>query len=405
MRLLIRDHLSNAYESLRSNRLRTFLTALGVTIGVASITAILSLSGGINATIKDQIAALGGNIAVIRPGVAISQTDIVQQQNYATSTISEADLKEIQKVPNVQAVAPLMIINGNATANSESRGGTNVIGSTPELQDIAGLQVRDGQFIDTTTNQQTAVIGHQLSIDLFGTEQSIGSTFTIRGERFTVIGVLKRLNDPVNFNNVDFDTAAIIHLQAAKRFNHGDIQIQQINVRATSAKELPGVISTIDIALKKAHGGDKDYSIISGAAIAEPSSRMFVAIRGITIAIAGISLVVGGIGIMNIMLVSVAERTREIGLRKAIGASNAHIVWQFLIESLIIGSLGGVVGYITGYIAAFAISTFLTFEPIFSWDILGIAVGLSLLVGVTFGLYPAIRASRKDPIESLRHYH
>lgn len=405
MRLLVRDHLSNAYESLRSNRLRTFLTALGVTIGVASITAILSLSAGINATIKDQVNALEGNVAVIRPGVPTQQINFVQQQSFATSTITESDLQLIQKLPHILRVAPLMIVSGSTTAKDQNQAGTSIVGSTPELQDIAGLEVRDGQFIDGATNQQTAVIGHQLSIDLFGTEESVGSIFTIRGERFTVIGVLKRLNDPINFNNVDFDTAAIIHLQSAKQFNHGDTQIQQINVRADSAKELPGVIKAIDETLVKAHGGDRDYSIISGEAIAEPTSRMFVAVRGITIAIAGISLLVGGIGIMNIMLVSVAERTREIGLRKAIGASNAHIVWQFLIESLIIGIVGGLIGYVLGYVAAFALSTFLTFEPIFSWNILAIAIGLSLLVGVIFGIYPAIRASRKDPIQSLRHYH
>ncbi len=403
MRLLLIDHLDNAYESLRTNRLRTFLTALGVAIGVASVTAVLSLSSGINGVINQQVDALEGNIAVIRP-TAIGGNDITRQQSFAASTLSEKDYEAITHIKHIGAVAPLMIINGSTKAGDSHPTDVSVVASTPELATIAGLQVRDGQFLDRFTNQDTAVIGQQLSVDLFGTDSAIGQTFTIRDHTFTVIGILKRIDQPINFNTVDFDHTAIIHLTAGQQLLGNDTSLQQIDVRADTKEQLPGLIKTIDATLSTAHSGEQDYQIISGKDIAKPTSQLFKLIKQMTVAIAGISLLVGGIGIMNILLVSVAERTREIGLRKAIGASNAHIIWQFLIESIIISLVGGVAGYILGYIIAFAISTFLTFDPAFTWPILGIALGLSGVVGIVFGLYPALRASRKDPIESLRHF-
>lgn len=404
MRLLLRDHLANALESLRSNRMRTLLTGLGVAIGVASITTILSLGAGISNIIGKQVGALEGNIAVIRPAVTAAN-DITQQQTFAASSLTEEDYQAIAKIKGVTQIAPLMIINGNAVKDQSRPGDASIVATTPELASIAKLDVQDGQFLDQETNQHAAVLGKQLAVDLFGTDQPLGRTFTIRGQTFTVIGILKRLNDPINFNTVDFDHTAIIKLTAGKSLLQGSTTLQQINIRANSTDELPAVSARVEKELVELHKGDKDFAIISGSAIAEPTNRLFLLIKSLVVAIAGISLLVGGIGIMNIMLVSVAERTREIGLRKAIGASNAHIIWQFIIESLIISLVGGLAGYIGGYFIAFMISPFLTFDPAFTWGIAGTAAGLSLLVGTVFGLYPAVKAAGKDPIESLRHYH
>lgn len=409
MNFLLFEHIQNAYYSLRSTRIRTLLTVLGVAIGVASVTTILSLSGGVRQVVSKQVDGLGGNIAVIRPGAPANSSSVLSNPTidrlYTASTLTEKDYMDVGNLDNIDAVAPLMVLGGSMRANNTVVNNGSILATTPGLKDIANLPVRDGQFIDSVTSSSTAVIGSQLSIDLFGTDQSIGQTFKVRDQTFTVIGILKRMNDPINFNNVDFDRTAIISLESGKSFHQGVAEIQQINIRAKDSGVLSSAISAIDERLTKNHTGEKDFSILSGHQVADPSNRFFVALTGVMTAIAAISLVVGGIGIMNIMLVGVAERTREIGLRKAVGASNGNIVWQFLVEALIMSLVGGVLGYIGGYLFAFLISTFMTFTPAFTWEIALAAFVISVIVGTVFGIYPALRAARKDPIESLRQYH
>lgn len=411
MRMLIANHLVNAYESLRTNRMRTGLTVLGVAIGIASIIVILSLSAGAAKIITNQIDQLGGTITVIRPGTPerdsqINNLTATLAGSQLASSLTERDVKSIRKIDHVTAVAPVMLLGGNVTTKANKPRNIQLLATTPQLTDVVDLPLDEGQFIDTVTNRDTAVIGSQLSVDLFGTDQSIGQTFRTHGMRFTVIGILKPRNNPINYNNVDFDHTAIINLDSGKNFNQGIAAIQQINVRVTSTDKLPEVLNQIDKKIQQNHQGEKDYVILSGDDLARPSNELFATVAATLTIIAAISLVVGGIGIMNIMLVGVTERTREIGIRKALGASNIHIVWQFLIESLAISLAGGIVGYIFGYIVAFAVArSLLTFDPSFNWNIVGVAVVVSAGVGLMFGLYPAARAARKDPIEALRQYH
>jgi len=407
MRFLLINHIQNARQSLRSNRLRSVLTMLGVTIGITSITTILALSGGASKVVGDQVDQLGGNIAVIRPSSAskdplMGLAGSEPHRDFAASTLTESDVALVKGIPHVAATAPLMILGGVVKADSVAPTGTPIVATTPDLATISKLEVRDGQFIDKTINQDTTVIGAQLSVNVFGTDQSIGKVLSIRGTPFTVIGILKRLNNPINYSDIDYDNAAIINFESGKLLNHGPAQIQQINLSSDSVSNLDQAIIDMNKALIKSHQGEKDFSILSGSQISQPTSQIFYAIAGVTAAIASISLLVGGIGIMNIMLVSVTERTREIGIRKALGANNFDIAFQFLIESLAIGIGGGVAGYLLGYALAFIISTFLTFDPVFNWQIAAVAFCMSVIMGTVFGFYPAVRAARKDPIESLR---
>jgi len=408
IRSLILNHIQNARQSIKANRLRSFLTMLGVTIGVASITTILALSVGATEIIGNQVDELGGNIAVVRPG--IEQNSIIEEvakinpSHYAASTLTDVDVTAIEQIEHVQAVAPIMVLQGAVKGTSDGPKNTPIVATTPKLETISGLTIQEGQFLDPTLAPHTAVIGPQLAVDLFGTEQAIGKTVTIKGESFTIIGVLKRTNNPINYNNVDFDIAIVINLDSGRELNQGASHIQQINVQSDSVANLEAIITSINKTLLKTHLNEVDFSVLSGEQIAQPTSRIFGAIAGVTVAIAAISLLVGGVGIMNIMLVSVAERTREIGIRKALGASNSDIVSQFMIESIVMSIGGGIAGYIVGYLLAFGISTFLTFDPIINWQIAVIALGVSVGVGTLFGLYPAIRAARKDPISALRQY-
>lgn len=413
MRILLLNHLENAAESLRSNRLRTLLTTLGITLGVACMTSILALSSGASQLIDDQVTAVGGNIAVIRPGVpreVKSLKDIASPtgpESFTASSLNEQDFLKVEKIEGVTAAAPLMSISGSVKSQSSHITNTPIVATTPSLQEISNLEIPDGQgqFIDSVTNKSTAVIGHQLSIDLFGTDRSIGQTFEIRGQQFTVIGVLKKVDSSVNYNNLDINDAAIISLESGKAFNQGIAQIRQINITAKDTSSLATVVKEANKVIASNHNGERDFTILTGDDISKPTSQLFWAIGTTTSIVALISLLIGGIGIMNIMLVSVAERTREIGIRKAVGASNTHITMQFLIESLAMSISGGVAGYLLGYLTAFVISIYLPFSPVLTWQVAAIAFGISIGVGTIFGLYPAIRAARKNPIEALRQYY
>ncbi len=408
-RLLIADHLSSALHSLRSNRMRSFLTTLGITIGIASVTTILTLAAGLINSLTHQVEDIGGNIAVIRPGVTTSQSQLpslnrpISSLQYSTSTIDENDVTKIRALALNLQVAPIMTIEGRMTSHGGNISDGTVVATTPEFNATTPLPLSDGSLLDSKTPPQAAVIGYQMALDLFGTDNPIGQTFHLRKQSFTIIGVLKKTKNPVNYNNIDFDRAIIISFETGKAFHGGRSQVQQINVRAADKDTLEQVVPKIEQQLEVAHG-ERDFSVIAGKAVTEPTNTIFNTIANIMSAIAAISLVVGGIGIMNIMLVSVAERTREVGIRKAVGASNFNIIMQFLVESLLISLLGGIIGIILGALLAFILGYFLYFLPVITWQTIAIGAGLALLVGVIFGLYPALRAARKDPIDSLRQY-
>lgn len=410
-RILILNHLSNAYTSLKCNRMRTGLTVLGVAIGIASIVVILAIGEGAKKIISDQVNSLGGSVAIVRPSLPDNDTQVSNftaalSGTEPVSSLTEEDAIDIHQIDHVVAVAPVMMLSGSISTDKDKPLNTSIIATTPELTKVTDLSLKTGQFIDSVTNKDTAVIGAQLAVDLFGTEESLGRTFETRGQRFMVIGILKRQDKPINYNNVDFDKAAIISLDSGKMFNQGVASVQQITVRTDGADTLNSVVQQIKKTLLANHNDNENFVILQNDKLAQPSNALFNAIAATLTVIATISLIVGGIGIMNIMLVSVAERTREIGIRKAIGASTSNIVWQFLVESLAMSLAGGFVGYVVGYIVAFSCSrTFLAFDPAFTLSITISTLGLALVTGLFFGLYPAIRAAGKDPIEALRQYH
>jgi ABC-type antimicrobial peptide transport system permease subunit len=359
--------------------------------------------------INGQTASLDGRLIVVRPGLQSNDPNAyvnpIAQQSFSTSTLTEADVTAIAAIPGVKTAVPLMTLAGNLTSAIKTVKNYPALATTPDFLKTADITLKDGEFIGDAKSTTSAVVGTQLSLDLFGTDRPVGQQFTMRGVTFTVTGVIARTEDPINFNNIDINNAVIFSLERGKLFHEGRAQIQQIDVLTTIDTELATTAAKVHDVLLAAHGNEEDFSVLTNAAITQPTNQLYVAIMQVMTAIAAISLVVGGVGIMNIMLVGVAERTREIGIRKAVGASDGTIVIQFLIESLMISLLGGALGYFLGYVLAFVISTFLYFAPVFTWLTAGVALAMSLTIGLLFGLFPAIKAARKDTIESLRQYH
>ena len=405
---VLKTNIENAFESLQANRLRTFLTMLGVMIGISSVVIIFSLSGGVSSMISNQIIAEGESLAVVRPKELTTNnknviTNLATSRNFTQSSIKNEDLGLISKVKDVLAVAPLANFSAKVKGDGDEKY-ANLLATSPNLDQPVGLKVREGQFIAESANANTVVIGNQMAIDLFGTNQALGKEITMKGEKFIVIGVLAHQSSSINFSNVDFNNTAIIPYVTAKRIIGENLQIQQVNIRVKSINNLNQVQQEIEKGMLKNHNGEKDFEVLTGKNISHPSDKFIELSTFILAIVASISLVVGGIGIMNIMLVNVSERTREIGIRKALGANNRHILFQFLTESMIISLSGGFFGYLIGYAFSFGVSVFLPFSPVISWQIAVLVCGISVLVGVIFGLYPAFRAARKDPIISLRQY-
>jgi ABC-type antimicrobial peptide transport system permease subunit len=406
MSLLLRTHIRLATSSLRLNRARTFLTALGIAIGVASIVLILSLAGGINRLITAQIEKVGADLIVVRPSTSKDIVggivdELTSSNQYLKSSLTLNDVLEIRKIDGVAVAAPIAVSEGVITMNEKAATAT-IVATNPDLANILNLSLKTGEFLSPQLKENTAVLGSAASMRLFGTTESVTKTFEYLGEKFMVVGVLAELDDPINFNNVDFDHSILVNASLVETL--GSLQIQQINIRATTTSGVETTAASIQTHMTDIRGGAQDFAVLSGTQISHPAGSLFTIVSGMLTLVASVSLVVGGVGVMNIMLVSVSERTREIGIRKAVGASSGNILLQFLFEALILGILGGIMGFAIGYALAFLISLLTPFTPFISWDILAITGSTSLIVGILFGIYPALKAARKNPIQSLKYY-
>ena len=408
MRVLLNAHLHLAIDSLRKNRGRTFLSALGIAIGVSSIVLILSLTGGINRLVSTASDKNNANLILVRPSNGRNITDniiseLTSSNQYSKSDLTLEDVNTIKAIDGVASATPLAISTANLKIGNKTTQPVNILATTTNFAQATGLTLKNGQFLETSLQDNVAVIGYKTAMSIFGTTDAITKTFTYNGQHFMVIGVLDEINDPINYNNIDLDRSIIININYASTFE-SSIQIQQINVRTETTDAVATVTEQINTSLSKAKNDNTSFTVINDNNNLQPTGSLLSIISGMLTVIASISLIVGGVGIMNIMLVSVSERTREIGIRKAVGASAGNILLQFLFESTILSVLGGVLGFALGYIFAFLISLVTPFAPFISWEILGVTGLVTLLIGIIFGVYPAAKAATKDPITSLKYY-
>ena len=409
MGLLLRTHLSIALDSLHRNHVRTFLSARSIAIGVASIVLIMSLTGGIGSLINASSDKNNANLILIRPstGKELAENlidELTANNQYAKSSLTLDDTTSIAKLGNIEAVAPIASNISAVTIGDKSYQSINVVATNADLVKTAKLALKNGQFFEESgTHNNAAVIGHDLATKLFGTTDILARTFQYGDQKFIIVGVLEKTDSPINYNGVDFDNSILIDINFANSFE-SSIQIQQINVRTTTTDSTESVAEEIKTKLTNSKKGDTTFQVLTGSSNFQPAGSLLSIISSMLTLVASISLIVGGVGIMNIMLVSVSERTREIGIRKAVGASSGNILLQFLFESIILSFIGGIMGIALGYATAFAISLITPFAPHISWSILGITCLTSLIVGIIFGVYPAAKAATKDPITSLKVY-
>ncbi len=403
-----------AFDSIVSHKLRAILTMLGIIIGVAAVLVTMGIGRGAAASITSRIESQGVNLLSISPGASSSGGVRTESGSIRTLTIGDAEvLKDKTLHSGVGLVAPEYGANAQLVYGNKNSQNT-VTGITTDYAQVRKLTVASGRFLseDEVKNQnQVVVLGSSIAADLFGSENPVGLSLRINAQPFQVIGVLTQVG---GFGRTTPDRQAYIPIGLAQGriFNapryRGDYTVTGINVEAAGADQLDAAQRQIENTLRLRHNlkaeVENDFNIFNQATLLETANSIAQTLTVFLGAIGAVSLVVGGIGIMNIMLVSVTERTREIGLRKAIGAHDQDILLQFLIEALMLCFLGGLIGVGLAYGLAtlFAQIPSFTFKVLIQPDALALALGFSLLSGLIFGIYPAMRATQLDPIEALR---
>ena len=395
-----------ALRALRRNKLRSSLTALGIIIGVAAVVAMVAVGNGAQASITKQVAALGENLLTVFAGSKSSGG--VNSGLGSASTITLADTEAIaREIADVVAVSPEDSTTAQAIANGRNWS-TTVVGESPQYLQIRDWKLTAGSMFtdrEVRSAAKVAVIGSKTALELFGPINPVGQSVRVKNIPFVIIGLLESKGAGMGGQNQD-DRIIIPYTTAMKRVT-GDRYLRSVNLQIRSSERMEIAQAQITSLLRQRHrltaGQDDDFNIFNQKDIADTVSSVTEIVKLLLGAISSLSLVVGGIGIMNIMLVSVTERTREIGIRIAVGAQPSAIQLQFLIEAVTLSLLGGFVGVVLGIVGAQLVGIVSTFQPIVTAESIVLAFGVSFAIGVFFGFYPARKASALDPIEALRY--
>ncbi len=423
--MIILESIKLALKAVWAHKIRSFLTMLGILIGISSVVLLVSLGEGVKEDIKGMIGDLGSNFIFVVAGDVGMDTSATEQsgQNpgglkssfgnpanlFATDIFKKEDLEEIEKISGVEYVSPMGIISGLMKYDDKITS-PMIISANPEMQYIwSGLSIEQGRFIndgDINNEHKVIIIGETPKQNLFGDEDAIGKKIKIAGsnveEEFEVIGIFAQPTITSAFSG-DMNTITLIPYTTGKQiFNDGEEQIFRIAIKANDRVDVKEVSQKIQQNMLQRHEKE-EFTVMNQEDMLSMLDDILTMMTAFIAAIAAISLVVGGVGIMNIMLVSVTERTREIGLRKAVGATNGAILFQFLTEAIILSVLGGLISLLMVAVGVEAIKYYSDITPVITTGSVVLSMGVCIGIGLVFGIAPAVQASRKDPIESLRY--
>jgi putative ABC transport system permease protein len=404
------ETLRTGLQAVRAHRLRSGLTVLGILIGIATVVLSVGLGEGSSASVKQQIAALGSNLLIVTPGSATNSSGIRGGQGSATTlTMQDSDaLASGVAAPDIEGVAPTKqssqeLVNGSANWT------TSVVGSTRDWLQVRSRKLSSGRFLTDADNASAAavtVIGSTTALQLFGGLDPVGQSVTINSIPFTVIGVLASAGSDSSSNLDDQAVIPLTTMQSRLAANDGRNTLSQVYLAARSSSVISAAYQEAQAILLARHGvtstSGADFTITTQQSLLTSVNSVSKTLTVLLGGIAALSLLVGGIGVMNIMLVSVTERTREIGLRKALGATPRVISRQFLVEASVLGFVGGIAGAAVGIVGAVVVPHFITNQIVVSPTAVLGAVAVACAIGLVFGVYPARRAARLAPIDALR---
>jgi putative ABC transport system permease protein len=382
---------------------------VGIIIGVTSVISIVAIGQGIKEQISGQIHGLGTNLITIRTaeiktGTGSSSGNLSDLSGFSVSgPLTSKDIKTVNDVSDIGANAPLTLMNGAIKADNGNYNQGYVIGTTPDLPSLLNQSLSYGSFFsDDESSGNVAVLGQHAADVMFNEDVPLGRSFSFHGQTFVVQGIFNQFTtDPLN-QQADFNNAIFIPNDTAESLSNNTAPMYEILARANISGQTKLAAKNIQDALNTTHGGNSGFSVLTGNQNISSNNSILDLLTKLIAGVASISLLVAGIGIMNVMLVSVSERVREIGIRKAVGATNRQILGQFMVEAGLLSLTGGLIGIGLAYLIEGAIRVSTDLRPTISWQVVVIATGASLLVGVIFGTVPAVKAARKDPIEALR---
>jgi ABC-type antimicrobial peptide transport system permease subunit len=407
--ILSQGHLKAGFDSVRGAKLRSFWTMLGVIIGVTSVITVVAIGEGVKQQIAGQIHHLGNNFITIRSAQLETGSNANNSQANLLSGLSVSgpltvnDIATVATTKGLAESAPLTITSGTVRGESGVYNSGFVIGTSDSLPSLLNQSLAFGSFFNSQNNgTNVAVLGQDASNSLFNEPVPLGHSFLFHGQSFIVIGIFNQFTDTPLSAQANFNNAIFIPNDIAETLTNNTAPTYEIVARPTSSNQTTAVANRVRSRLNAAHGGQSGFEVLTGNQNIVANDSILELLTRLIAGVAAISLLVGGIGIMNVMLVSVAERTHEIGIRKAIGATNLQILSQFIIEATLLSLSGGLIGIGLSFAIDLGIRLATNLEPSITWQIVAVATGVTLLIGIVFGSVPAFKAARKHPIDALR---